>query len=173
MKIKMYNQKKGFTLIELLIYITGLLALGSVLTIMVVQFYGLYTEIISVPRADRTGLLLIDRITKEIRSAERIDTLDSRFGVTSGVLDIDSISDGVTTEKRFYVENGIVKYKENSGEAISVTSQDFFVSNFNFTLVSTPNSQAVKFNLELEFQVHNATQTKAYTGFAILRESYE
>lgn len=174
MRIKQIDKRiKGFTLIELLVYITGLLALGSILTLMVVQFYGLYTEIISIPRADRTGLLLVDRITKEIRSADQIDTLHSQFGITSGILQLDSFLDSEAVTKKFYVEDKIIKYKENNTEPINLSSKDFSVSNFNFTLVSTPNSEAVRFNIELEFQVHNATETKAYTGFAILRESYE
>lgn len=174
MKNKNTLQKNsGFALVELLIYITGLLVLGSILILMVTQFYMLYKEITVVPRVDRTALSLVDRITKEIRSADTIDILHSQFGTTAGVLDIDSISNTVVTEKKFYVENGIVKYQENEGVAVSLSPKDLRVSNFNFTLVPTPVSEAVRFNLELEFYTRNATETKSYTGFAILRESYE
>ena len=174
MKIKHSLQNmKGFTLVELLIYIAGLLALGSVLTLLIVQFYGLYKEILSVPRADRTGLLIVDRITKEIRSAQQIDMIESQFNTSNGVLDIDSVTEGNTTEKKFFVENGIAKYQEDDDDALILSSKDFTVSNFNFTHVTTPASKAVRFNLELQFQTRNATETKSYTGFAILRESYE
>lgn len=174
MEIKHTHQyTKGFTLIELLIYIAGLLVLGSILSMLIVQFYSIYKEIVSIPRADRTGLLIVDRITKEIRSADQIDVLESQFGVTGGVLDLDSITDSVTTEKKFYVENGIAKYQEDSDSPINLSSKDFTVSNFNFTFLQTPVSDAVRFDLELQFQTKNATETKSYTGFAILRESYE
>lgn len=174
MKIK-YSHKKtaGFSLIELMVYMTGLLVLGGVLILMLIQFYSLYKEIVSLPRADRTGLLLVDRITKEIRSANQIDAFESQFGTTNGVLDFDSVTDGVTTEKRLYVEDGIVKYQEDSGTPISLSSKDFTVSNFNFTSVNTSVSEAVRFNLELEFQTRSGTTTKSYIGFAILRESYD
>jgi Tfp pilus assembly protein PilV len=174
MKIKHTQEHtKGFTLIELLIYIAGLLVLGSILSMLVVQFYSIYKEIVAIPRADRTGLLLVDRITKEIRSAEQVDILESQFGTTTGVLDLDSVTDNVTTEKKFYVENGIAKYQEDSDTPINLSSKDFIVSNFNFTFVQTSVSDAVRFDLELQFQTKNATETKSYTGFAILRESYE
>jgi hypothetical protein len=140
---------------------------------MIIQFYGIYREIVAVPRADRTALLLVDRITKEIRSANQIDAIHSQFGSTSGVLDLDSIVNGVTTQKKFYVENGIAKYQEDSDTPIHLSSEEFNVTNFNFALVQTPISEAVRFTLELEFQTRNATETKSYTGFAILRESYE
>jgi Tfp pilus assembly protein PilE len=174
MKIKHPHQySKGFTLIELLIYIAGLLVLGSILSMLVIQFYSIYKEIVAIPRADRTGLLLVDRITKEIRSARQIDVLESRFGTTNGVLDLDSVTDDITTEKKFYVENGIAKYQEDSDAPINLSSKDFTVSNFNFTFVQTFVSDAVRFDLELQFQTKNATETKSYTGFAIVRESYE
>ena len=86
---------------------------------------------------------------------------------------MDSITNSVTTEKKFYVENGIAKYQEDSEDPVSLSSKDFTVSNFNFTFLGTPVSEAVRFDLELQFQTKNATETKSYTGFAILRESYE
>lgn len=174
MKIKSNHRKiDGFTLVELIIYMAGLLVLGSVLIVMVIQFYSLYKEIVALPRADRTGLLLIDRITKEIRSADQIDLLGSQFNTTNGILDFDSVTNGVTTAKKFYVENGIAKYQENSDTPIKLSSKDFVVSNFNFASVNTTVSEAVRFNLELQFQTRNGTTTKSYTGFAILRESYD
>jgi competence protein ComGC len=129
MKIKhTYQYSKGFTLVELLIYIAGLLVLGSILSMLIVQFYSIYKEIVAIPRADRTALLIVDRITKEIRSADQIDVLESQFGVTAGVLDLDSITDSVTTEKKFYVENGVAKYQEDSDTPINLSSKDFTVS---------------------------------------------
>lgn len=174
MTIKPQHKKtSGFTLLELLIYVTGLLVIGSVLIVMVVQFYSLYKEIVALPRADRTGLLLVDRITKELRSANQIDVFESRFGTSTGVLEFDSIIEGNTVTKIFYVENGIAKYQEGTSDPINLSSKDFTVSNFNFYSVNTPVSEAVRFNLELQFQTRNATETKSYVGFAILRESYE
>jgi hypothetical protein len=140
---------------------------------MVVQFYGVYKEIVAIPRADRTGLLIIDRITKEIRSADQIDMLESQFNTTNGQLDLNFIEESTIIEKKFFVENGIAKYQENNETPLNLNSKDFTVSNFNFSLVQTPVSEAVRFTMELQFQTRNATETKSYTGFAILRESYE
>jgi hypothetical protein len=173
MQIKHSSTIKGFTLMELLIYIAGLLALGTVMIVLIVQFYTLYKEIIAVPRADRVGLSLVDQITKEVRSADQIDAFNSQFGTTTGVLDVDSVLNGVTTSKKFSVQNGRVMFQDGASTAVSISPKDLYVSNFNFTLVTTPISEAVRFNLELQFRTRNATETKAYTGFAILRESYD
>lgn len=174
MKTKMNFKQKGFTLIELVVYAAGLTILTAVMVLIIMQFYTLYKEIIAVPRADRTGLLIVDRITKEIRSGDQLDTLNSFFNTTQGVIEFDVLQDDDSIlDKRFYVEDGIVKYSEEGGEGQALTPRDLYVSNFNFTFVPTSVSQAVKFDIELQFMTRNGTETKAYTGFSILRESYE
>ena len=173
MQTNFFKKQKGFTLVELLVYMSGLLVLGSVLILMIVQFYGLYKEIIVVPRADRVGLLLVDRITKDIRSADSIDVFESQFGTTNGVLKLtEKIGENIIT-KTFSVENGRVQYQEDSNPPMFLSSSDFTVSNFNFTFVQTEVSQAIRFNLELQFNSKGGLDTRTYTGFAILRESYE
>lgn len=164
---------KGFTLIELLLYISGLLILGTILVSMIIQFYGIYKEIVAIPRADRTGLLVVDRITKEIRSAKSINMLDSKFATTTGAIVLDVVEEGSSVEKKFYVQNGKIFYQKDSEEQESLSSSDFTVSNFNFTLVQTPISEAVRFTMEIQFKTRDDVQTKSYSGFAILRESYE
>lgn len=173
MQIKNTSTVKGFTLIELLVYIAGLLALGTVMIVMIVQFYALYKEIIAVPRADRVGMSLVDQITKEVRAADQIDTFNSQFGTTTGVIDVDSVTNGITTSKKFSVQNGRVMFQDGASAAVSISPKDLYVSNFNFALVTTPVSEAVRFTLELQFKTHNATETKAYAGFAVLRQSYD
>ena len=166
-------KQKGFTLIELVMYVGGLLMLGAVMIVLIVQFYSLYRELIAVPRADRVALLAVDRITKDIRSADAIDSVNSQFGTTAGVIDFDSVESGSTVAKRYFVENGIVKYQQDSGAVSNITPKDLNVTNFNFALVTTDVSQAVRMTMEIEFQTRNGTTTRSYAGFSILRESYE
>lgn len=173
METKISQKNKGFTLLELVIYVAGLLVLLAVMVAIIMQFYTLYKEIIAVPRADRTGLLVIDRLTKEIRSGDEIDTINSLFNSTNGIIEFDVDNAGTPQSRRFYVENGVIKYSEDGGAGVALSPKDLYVSNFYFTYVPTSVSQAVRLNLELQFMTRNGTETKAYTGFSILRESYE
>ncbi len=173
MKTKDTSKEKGFTLIELVVYVSGLVILMAVMVAIIFQFYVLYKEIIAIPRADRAGLLIVDRLTKEIRSGDQIDTINSIFNSTDGVIEFDVEDSGTTQSRRFYVDDGIIKYSENGANGVSLSPKDLYVSNFYFTFVPTSVSQAVKFNLELQFMTRNGTETKAYTGFSILRESYD
>jgi hypothetical protein len=172
MKIKR-NFEKGFTLVELIVYMAGLLALGSVLIVMIMQFYGLYKEVIAIPRADRTGLLLIDTLTKEIRSARAIDVIDSQFNTTNGVLSLISNKDETEIKKKFFIQDGKVYSQINSNTLESLTGSTFTVSNLHFYFVPTNVSQGVRFVIELQYEARDGIQTKMYSGFAILRESYE
>lgn len=165
--------KRGFTLIELVMYVGGLLALGAVMIVLIVQFYSLYRELVAVPRADRVALLAVDRITKDLRAADTIDLISSQFGTTAGVIDFDSVVSGETVSRKYYVEDGTVKFQQDSGEVLVITPRDLTVSNFNFALVSTDVSKAVRMTMEIEFQTRTGTTTRSYAGFSILRESYE
>ncbi len=154
-------------------YVAGLLALGAVMIVLIVQFYSLYRELVAVPRADRVALLAVDRITKDLRAAEDLDLAGSQFGTIAGVIEFDSVESGNTVVKRYYVENGIVKYQQDGGAVSNITPKDLNVTNFNFALVSTGVSQAVRMTMEIEFQTRTGTTTRSYAGFSILRESYE
>lgn len=165
--------QKGFTLLELLIYVAGMLALGAVMIVLIVQFYGLYKEIVSIPRSDRAALLVIDRLTKDLRAGDDIDSIESDFLTPNGAIEFASLDNGDTTTKRYFLENGVVKYQENGGPEQVITPKDLYVSNFNLALVATDVSKAVRISMEIQFQANGGTTTKAYSGFAILRESYE
>ncbi len=173
MKINYSKNNKGFTLVEFLVYISGMIIISAILTMVVVQFYGIYKDLILVPRADRAGLMIVDRITRELRVANQVDSINSVFGSTNGVIVFDVYNSGSLTKKRFFVEDGIVKYQENNGEIQSLTSENLNVSNLNFTLANTDVSSAVRLNVEIQYNDRDGIETKDYTGFAILRESYE
>ncbi len=170
MKIKKPLKNKGFTMMELLIYISGLIVIGSVIIMLILHFFSLYKEIVASPRADRTGLLILDRLSKEIRSAKSISMLESQFNTTEGIL---TIIDQENNQKKFFVENGVIKYEEN-GQAFSVlSSNDFDITNFNFQYVDTSVSEGVRFSIEISYEADRAMQTKSFVGFALVRESYE
>ena len=172
MKTNLNKTQKGFTLVELLIYAAGLLVIGSIIVVLLVQFYAIYREMVAAPRADRTALLIVDRITKEIRSADHINLVQSQFQNINGVLTLETYQDNQPITKKFFVEEGVAYYEED-GETDPISSKDLTISNFSFEYLPTPVSESVRFVMEIQYQVNNATETKSYTGFTILRESYE
>ncbi len=168
------SKQKGFTMLELVMYVGGLLTIGAVTIVMIVQFMGIYRELISIPRADRTGMILVDRITREIRSASSINTTDSIFNTPEGEIVFLRSEGGNETEQRFYTNSdGVVMYQVGNNTPERLTPGGLYVSNFNFAFVPTDVSQGVRFRLEIQFDTRDGIQTKSYSGFAILRESYD
>lgn len=170
-KIKKAN--KGFTLVELLIYTAGLIVLVVVLVMLIVQLYGLYRQITIVPRADRVGLIVTDRIVKDIRSGRSVDLGQSDLGVADGQLYMTTNVSGTSVSKFFDLSGGRITYQEDGGTISFLSPDDMTVTKFQFDHVTTDISDAIRVEIDITFQNGNKTVVKEYQGFATLRHSYE
>lgn len=171
MIIKKYQ--KGFSTIELLMYSAGMLIVLSAIIYMLFQMYTVYEHLITKPRVDRVGVAIIDRITKDIRSGDSIDLAQSQFGVTTGNLTINTLETETSVIKKFNYAEGRVTYQESGGDINFLTPEDISVSRLYFTQATSSVSHAVRVELDITYELDNEMHTNTYTGFSILRHSYE
>lgn len=164
---------QGFTLLELLIYATGLIILTIAMVALIVQLYGFYRQVTVVPRSDRVGLIVMDRIIKDIRSGQSIDLGKSSFGSSNGLLYLKSDVGGSIVDKLFQVVDGRILYKEDDGAINLLSPSDIEITKFRLDQVNTDISQGVRVEIDITFQNGKETVVKEYQGFAILRHSYE
>jgi hypothetical protein len=64
-------------------------------------------------------------------------------------------------------------YQENDGSLVPLTPDDMTVSRFLLSHITTPISEAVRFELEITFTTDDGAETRTFTGLAILRQSYD
>ena len=167
------GQGSGFSTIELLIYATGMVLILSVIFYMVVNMYDFYRKLTVEPRIDRIGSVVIDRITKDIRSGLFINLSESQFESNTGNITINSEYGSDNLVKRFNYDEGRITYQEDSGQISYLTPADISVSRFHFRYLETPISEAVRIELDITYSFKGPVQTKRFTGFAILKHSYE
>ena len=165
--------KKGFTTIELIIYSVGMVIVLGAIIYMLFQMYTLYKHLTIEPRVDRVGIAIVDRITKDIRSGDSINLAQSQFNVTTGNITVDSFENEIAVIKKFNYISGRVTYQENSGTVNYLSPDDISVSRFYFSQATSSVSQAVRIELDITYEMDSASKTKTYTGFSILRHSYE
>lgn len=168
----MTNLPKGFTLVELLVYIASMTVVLAAVMYMIVNAYGLYSTMLLSSRTDRTAGTLAQILATELRSGSSINQSDSVFNTPQGRLAITSDVEGVETESVFSLDTGRVVLSRG-GEETPMTPNDITVSKLLFTQIITPVSYAVRYEIDLSFQLEGETVTNTYPGLVILRRSYE
>lgn len=171
----MKNRKnRGLTIIELLIYTAVVAFIVAAVGIAVQSAYQFYGELTTTPRVDRVGISIVEQVIRDVRTGNDVILEESTFGVAVGSLAILVPSgESSTIEKHLAVDNGRMMYWEDDGTPQAFTPDDISVSRFLLTHITTPESEAVRVELELTFELSSGTQTRQYSGVAILRRSYE
>lgn len=167
------DKGRGFTLIELMAYIVIAMLVFLAIATAIQYTYRFYRELTVAPRADRVGASILERVVRDVRTGSSVVLAESTFGVPTGTLTVSAIDGGTAVEKKFAVTDGVLTYTENDGAAGALTPADITVSRLYLTHLSTPVSEGVRIELELTYFVQGASRTAAYSGFAILRHSYE
>ena len=166
------SSQKGFSLVELLVYLASMTLVLLALSYVLAHTYVTYVSMVAEARADRSAGTLMQILATELRTGSAIDQANSVFNVTLGQLTIDAY-DGVTeTEKVFRVESDRVVL-ESDGVETFMTPEDIQASKLFFTQIVTPVSYAVRYELDLTYEVRGELVTKSYPGVVILRRSYE
>lgn len=171
-KEKKYNKERGFSLVELLIYTAGMVILISVLMLMVVKIYGVYKQTTLGPRADRTGLIILDRILKDIRSGQSINLGQSFLGVPDGKVRIVTTENSSRIYKVYFLNGGRVYYQEWTEDVLlwPLSPSDMKVTKLQFEYLTTGISEGVRVEIDITFNNGDELVTKEYDGFAILRQ---
>ncbi len=156
--IKRYGETKkqrqswcrGFTLVEMVVYVAffavlSILAVNSTLIVMK-SFYALrLTQSIN-----QSATVALERMSREIRNAYDIDTVQSTFGVNSGRLTLrtkDSL--GANTTMEFYVSGSQLFLIEGGVYKGSLMTKNAILTNLVFRQIANPNSRAVKIEMSI------------------------
>ena len=165
--------KKGFSFVEMIIY-AGIL---SVLTIVTINATFSTIRSFAEFRVSRdlnsSATSLLERLTREIRTAYDIEINQSSFGVNPGRLTLKTKpTGGADTTVEFYMENGNLKIKEGGVPMGALISSSTAVTNFTVRSLSNPNSIAVKTELGLTATRGSISKGGNFYSTILLRGSY-
>lgn len=167
------SEIRGFTLVETLVYSAMAIVIIGVLSMLFVNIYSLYKDITIEPRTDRSMLLTIDRLVKDVRSGQDIDLGNSVFGASDGQLLITAVENSALVQKFYKLENGRIVYQEDGGNESFLTPSDIEVTKLQFEYLTTDISEGVRIEIDVSMPKTDNVEIKEYEGFAILRQSYE
>ena len=160
-------------MVETLFYIAGLLVLLTVITITLFYMYNWYQTATLPLRVDSTGSTLIDRIVREVRSSEVVNSSDSVLSSNNGALSITKTANSVSTTTKFALSNGYVTMQLNGGTISNLSPNGMTVTKLYFKNPSTSISSAVRVDIDIAYKTKQGTTTRTFSGFSLLRQSYE
>ncbi len=161
--------KKGYSLVETIIY----LAIFTFISIFVINSFITIMSSFWVTNYNRnileSGITSLERITREIRQAESIDTINTTS--TNLVLNGEDESGNPRTV-RFTLSDGAINFYENGNLLGDLTHPDTIISNLSFTRISNTESEAVKIQMTISSDGSNIERSENFYSTIILRGSY-
>lgn len=152
---------KGSSLLETVLYI-GIFAILTLLTVnTVLALTRAVSEIRSVRHTINDSDSAIERVIREIRAAESVDTTASVLGSHPGKLVLTNASDIMT----FSFSDGKILLQKNSEPTAPLTGNSTAITNLVFTHLTTTNSEAIRIVMMMD--------NKNFYGTAVLRNKYK
>lgn len=160
------NKTRGFSLIEMIVYV-AILSFVMVFVVFSATYVGRSYKLLKSERAFAvSGSSAVDRIVREARDADTIDDAGSTYGTYPGEV---TLQPG---NRRFFVEEGVLKFQEGVLVAGALTTPDVEVTDFLVYKIITPHSEAMRIELEVQAQVGETVRSKRFFGGAVLKGSY-
>jgi hypothetical protein len=170
MKNKQNYKNKGFSLVEVLVYISILTLVLSIIIGSLITMAQIQERVIAGKAVDRSAVVALDRLLREVRLSDSVDTINSVFNVSESILSVER--EGVSGPLMFYVLNDVF-YLEKEGETYRLINENVTVENFFVKRVNSGESEAVRVNLVLSYPYSDGSVEQSFYVTAILRGSLE
>ena len=136
-------------MIELVIYVALFVLLSVVVIQSLIFTMKTYTTARSYRTLQQNGELVMERITREIRSASSVNVASSSFGASPGTLALSgSDSGGTPYTQSIAVGSGLAQLTTN-GVASSLSSSEVTITNLTFWNITTSTTSAIKVQFSL------------------------
>jgi type II secretory pathway pseudopilin PulG len=171
MKISLHSQKKGgFSLIEMLVYVAILAFMLAVIIEVVLSVARSERVMKAVRSVENSAIVSLERISRELREAESVDTTLSTLGSHPGSLVLegtDGEGNSVTTE--FYLSQGRLMLRENGVESGALTETGATVTDLKFHYFSATTSAGVRTEITIESGTSTHYRTEKFYSTSVTR----
>ena len=162
---KIKNKKSGFSLIESLIYIAILSTMAAIVVSTLLITARSYNGLKKSRNINNSAITSLERMTRDIKSANDIVITESAFDIHPGRLTVQSSA----TSTEFYLDNGALKVKENSIDTGSLTHTGVLVDSLIFKMFDNGISKAVRIEMDVSIEDRGVIKTKKFYSTAVLR----
>jgi len=167
------TRRGGSTLFEMVIYSTLLIILTFATVSGLVTLNNSLQGIVLGRIIDDASQEVMEKIIREVRFADRVDTTKSILSINPSVLVLDSTTvSGTPVEVEFSITGGTLELKRDDILVGPLTPERVSISELLFDHIITPESEAVKVSLVLEGSRGQVYVEETFSTTVILRGSY-
>lgn len=169
-----YNEQryKGFSLIEMLIYVAILGIMLGVTVQILLSFSGVYSTFVLDRRIHSAAATSLERLVREIRSAESVDVADSTFDTHPGRLTLQiPVAGSGNIERTFAISNGQIALFENGVLQGALTGDRVEVIGLIFKRITNGTLEGIRTELTLQATRREVIRSATFYSFTVLRAS--
>jgi hypothetical protein len=164
------NSQKGFSLIELVIYIAVFSFTLSTTVAFTVLFLRSYGDLKISNNINNSAVVSLERMVREIRSAESVDLVQSILNTDQGRLVINTTDEfGEPLELDFYLSGGSLLLGKNGVYFGMLTRDGVSVDKLLFRVSNNGVSDIVKIEMDLTNNIGEKSKTETFSVSALLR----
>lgn len=164
------NRVQGFSLLEMLIYIAILIIMLTVIMNIIISIMSTGRIIKSLRNIENSALISLERITREVRQAESVNTSSSILNSALGKLVLDgSDADGNPRTAEFYLSSGVLMFSENGIEIGALSPTGAKITGLLFEHFSGLNSEGIRTTITTESGTSTHYRSEKFYSTAVLR----
>ena len=171
--MKFRHAQSGFTLVEVIIYAVLFAALSIVLINSLIVMLRAFNETRVNNDLMESAQTSIERMTREIRTADSIDTGVSVFASNPGTLKLNTTdASGTAKTVQFDRTSNAVRFTDNGTVSGNLTGAQVSVTSLIFRNITTTEGSAVRIEMTLQSLRSSANRSVTIYDTVALRGSY-
>lgn len=165
---------RGYTLLETVVYVGILSVLLLAIFEVLFSISRDFAESRIYNQVEVSGTTAMERIVREIRTANSVDIGNSVFDDSAGQLQLNTTDEGgVAKTVQFYYDNAnkTVNFIDNGNDVGALTGNDVSVTSLVFRRWVTAKSTLIKIELTIQSKIKTTLNVNYYDS-AVLRGAY-
>jgi type II secretory pathway pseudopilin PulG len=170
---RQFSKQHGFTLVEVVVYV-GLFVVISIMAMNALfQTVKAFNNLRISRDINDSSVTIMERLTRDIKSAVSVDSANSVFNATPGRLTLNTMNaSGTPMVIEYYVSSSTLYIKENGVEVGSIMSAGTKVDGLVFRHLITGSTVAIKTELHIYSSRGTVNDTDHFYNTSVLRGSY-
>ena len=169
---KKYSTQSGYSLMEAVVYVALFVGLSVCLIDVTLILSKSYTEV----RVNRDLLdssqALVERMSREIRTAKSIDATSALDTDPGSLLLHTTDASGTARTMAFALTSGVLYVKDNGGAPVALSGQDVSVSSLVFHSIALSEGAGVRFEITLQSLRSASHKTINLSDTVVMRGGY-